>query len=54
MGRYDTLLEEPKKVTPPEETKPPVKKDIEQQSQPAKKIESKKAGLAPAPRTLEH
>ena len=43
MGRYDTLLEEPKKATPPEETKPPVKKDIEQQSHPAKKIENKKA-----------
>jgi hypothetical protein len=44
MGRYDTLLEEPKKVTPPEETKPPVKsEDISQKSQTARKKEVKKA-----------
>jgi hypothetical protein len=43
MGRYDTLLEEPKKPTPPEETKPLVKEDIKQTSQPVKKRESNRA-----------
>jgi hypothetical protein len=33
MGRYDTLLEEPKKVTPPVDTTPPAKKDSSQSKQ---------------------
>jgi hypothetical protein len=44
MGRYDTLLEDPKKVTPPaKETNPPVKQDATPKSKPVIKTEMKKA-----------
>jgi len=42
MGRYDTLLEDPKKATPQPESNPADKKDVKQQATPATKTGVKK------------